>query len=414
MANQHPGMPNDKDTLLAIIESLNDGVVVCDMEGNFTHFNKAANKIHGLGASSVDPDSWSNTYGMFKTDRTTPFPPEQLPLARAMAGETTHNVGMCIQKHGEDSPMKLIEVNGAPVISAEGEQIGAVVVFRDIEEKAQLQQQLLQAQKLEAIGQLAAGIAHEINTPVQFVHNNLEFLERSFGEVMELFQQMQSLLQRTSGSLAEEGKQLLEEADMEFLTEEIPEALKQSCDGMKNIAEIVSAMKGFSHPGSNNRQLVDINNAIENTLIVIRSECKDIIDFETSLDTTLPKVPGFPAELNQVLINIILNAVQAISGQLKEAGCAGGRITITTGRNQKKQIVIRIADTGPGISESIQHKIFDPFFTTKEVGQGTGQGLAIAHSIVTNKHKGSIEIESSSGKGATFTIKLPIAEVSRI
>ncbi|UTW45011.1 PAS domain S-box protein [bacterium SCSIO 12696] len=410
MSYQHPGMPGDKDTLLAIIESLNDGFVVCDMDGHFTHFNKAAERILGVGASSGGPDSWSDTYGIFKTDRTTPFPPEELPLARAIGGETTHNITMCIQKPGGATHSILLEVSGAPVMSSRGEQIGAVVVFRDIEEKAQLQQQLLQAQKLEAIGQLAAGIAHEINTPVQFVHNNLEFLERSFSELMELLQQFQALLQSAPEALASKFNQLLEEADMEFLAEEIPDSLQQSCGGMKAIAEIVSAMKGFSHPGNNNQQPVDINCAIENTLIVVRNECKDSIDIETDLDSKLPKVLGFPAELNQVWINIILNAMQAISGKSEGMENCEDRITITTTRSESDKVLIRIADTGPGIPSDIQHKIFEPFFTTKGVGKGTGQGLAIAHSIIVGKHHGSIEVNSAIGKGTTFTIKLPITE----
>ncbi|MGS2724680.1 two-component system sensor histidine kinase NtrB [Porticoccus sp. GXU_MW_L64] len=411
--NQHTDMPEDKDTLLAIIESLNEGFVVCDMGGNFTHFNKAAENILGVGASSGGPESWSDTYRIFKTDRHTRFPSKDLPLARAMAGETTHNITMYVQQPAPHKKMRLIDVSGAPVISNTGQQIGAVAVFQDVEDKSQLQQQLLQAQKLEAIGQLAAGIAHEINTPVQFVHNNLEFLQRSFNELMELLQRIQSLLQEAPKPLAEKIAQLLEEGDMDFLAQEIPDALQQSCGGMKNIAEIVSAMKGFSHPGTNNKQPVDINCAIESTLVVARSECKDRIDFETSLDSTLPKVMGFPADLNQVLINIIVNGIQAISGQPNRAEPVEGLITITTEKNRKNQVIIRISDTGPGIPNDIQHKIFEPFFTTKEVGQGTGQGLAIAHSIIVGKHKGSIDVDSAPGTGATFTIKLPIEEADK-
>ena len=288
-----------------------------------------------------------------------------------------------------------------------------LLVGSDITEFKIMQGQLAQAQKLEAIGQLAAGIAHEINTPAQYVSDNLHFLQDSFAPIKNtidfLVDNFMAHKDKLPQDLIDKMNQVLEENDVEFFLEEIPKALEQSLEGISRIAKIVLSMKQFAHPGTEDKVYVDLNKAIENACEVTRNAWKYVADMETDLDPDLPQVLCFPAEINQVLLNMIVNAADAIKEKLGESvsGQERGLIKITT-RALKNRIQIQITDTGCGIPEEIRDRIFEPFFTTKEVGKGTGQGLAIAHSIIVDKHNGSINVQSEPGQGTTFIIELPV------
>ncbi len=286
-------------------------------------------------------------------------------------------------------------------------------IEKELHERKLLEIQLSQAQKLEAIGQLAAGIAHEINTPSQFISDNLTFLKDAFSDlnaVLQSFretkQQYQQGLDITSDIKALEN--LIETSDLEFLETEVPGALEQSLQGVDRIRKIVKAMKEFSHPSGSERTIADINQAIENTVIVSRNEWKYVAELKTNLDPALPEVPCFVDEFNQVILNMIVNASHAIQDVVGDSG-EKGEIIIST-KKKINTVEIRISDSGTGIPNEIQHRIFDPFFTTKEVGKGTGQGLAIAHSVITQKHNGTLKMKSEPGKGATFIIELPLSE----
>ncbi len=291
---------------------------------------------------------------------------------------------------------------------------GMISRVRQVREREQMHIQLAQAQKLESIGQLAAGIAHEINTPAQYVGDNLEFLEQSFGELGELLKRYQALLAAAGegevpAELVAEVREAAEAADVEFLEEEIPRALAQSREGIGRVSKIVRAMKDFSHPGSEQKEPIDLNHAIESTVTVARNEWKYVAELEMELDEGLPPVPCLAAEMNQVVLNIVVNAAHALGDQ-REAreGEGKGRIFVRTRSEGDVWAVVEIEDTGPGIPEEIRDRIFDPFFTTKEVGKGTGQGLAIARSIVVDKHGGTLDVASEPGQGTTFTIRLPL------
>ena len=296
-----------------------------------------------------------------------------------------------------------------------------VMVVRDVEkrklaerEKRQMEVRLLQAQKLEAIGQLAAGIAHEINTPVQYVATNLEFLQEAFADLGELLAGYGRLLEqaregRVDPALAEQVAELQEEVDWPYLAGEIPKALEQSSEGVQRVSRIVRAMKEFSHPASREKAPLDLNHLLETTLTVSKNEWKYVAEVETDFDPDLPDVPGIADHLGQVFLNLVINAAQAIESRLDAEGRDGkGTIRIRTRRVQD-MAEVRIEDDGPGIPESLRSKIFEPFFTTKEVGKGTGQGLAIARDIVVNKHGGRLLVESEEGAGATFVVRLPLA-----
>jgi signal transduction histidine kinase len=199
----------------------------------------------------------------------------------------------------------------------------------------------------------------------------------------------------------------MEQLDVEYLMEEVPKAIQQSLDGIERVAGIVQAMKEFSHPGTEEKTAIDLNRAIQSTITVARNEWKYVAEVVTEFDSCLPMARCLPGEFNQVILNLIINAAQAIAETAQEGDAARGTITIST-RRDGEWAEIRIGDTGTGIPEAIRSRVFDPFFTTKEVGKGTGQGLAIAHSIVVDKHQGTITFDTETGKGTTFIIRLPL------
>jgi signal transduction histidine kinase len=276
------------------------------------------------------------------------------------------------------------------------------------------QARLLQAQKLESVGQLAAGIAHEINTPAQFIGSNIDFLQESFTDVKRLIDALHAVLQAIAkgAPLAEasrEAETLLAELDWDYLDTEIPMAIRQSKEGIKRVTTIVQAMKEFSHPGNKEKAMHDLNKIIETTITVASNEWKYYADIETHFQENLPQVFCLADEIGQVFLNILVNASHAIAAKNKD-GTERGRITIST-RQFTQYVQICIEDTGIGIPENIRERVFDPFFTTKTVGMGTGQGLAIAHDVIVKKHSGTINFTSEKGKGTVFTIHLPLEAI---
>lgn len=265
-----------------------------------------------------------------------------------------------------------------------------------------------QTQKLESIGQLAAGIAHEINTPVQFVGDNVRFIQSEFAEIQKLLRlcaQVEDAPESVLNQMIATAKTL----DAQYLSDEVPTALNQALEGISRITKIVRAMKEFSHPGRGDKQAIDLNRAIEGTIIVSTNEWKYVSKMETDFDKTLPLVPCVVGELNQVILNLIVNAAHAIEDVKDRAPGQKGTISVAT-KNLGDRVEIRIADTGIGISAEIADRIYDPFFTTKQVGKGTGQGLAIARNIVIHKHGGTIRFESKPNHGTEFILTLPLKE----
>ncbi len=266
-------------------------------------------------------------------------------------------------------------------------------------------------QKLESIGRLAAGIAHEINTPIQYVGDNVRFLGDSFGSLLALVDTYRGLVSSMDDAISDAIRDDLaaaeKDADLECLLVEVPDALSESKQGLSSVAEIVAAMKEFSHPGTKEKLPADINHLIKNSITVARNSWKNVATLETDFDEGLPMVNCLIGDLNQVILNLIVNAAHAIEEANVNSPGSMGLITIRT-RRKDTQVEISISDTGVGISRELHKRIFEPFFTTKPVGKGTGQGLAITRSVVVEKHGGSIALESEEGKGATFSIRLPI------
>lgn len=392
--------------LEAITENLLAGLLVVDINGHIVFSNQEANRIllekekSRLTGCDID-DIFLMSMGGEKTCFS------EGPIRQVMeTGKSFRNDdAVFVMKKGE--PLNV--TYGCSPLVENGKNIGTIISFRNISALKEAQNEALHASKLASVGQLAAGIAHEINTPTQYIGDNLRFLKESFGDMSAVLGSYQKLIKSTgginiSGGQLKDIREALEKADIEYLSEEIPAAIDQSLGGVAQVSQIVSAMKEFSHPGTKDKKPIDLNQAIKNTLMVCRNEWKHAADLETDFAPDLPLVPCYGNEMNQVFLNLIINAVHAIEDSGDEEK---GRIIITT-CNDGDWIEIRISDTGNGIPAEIRDNIFDLFFTTKEVGKGTGQGLAICQDVVMKKHDGKIYFNSADGKGTEFVIRLPV------
>lgn len=275
----------------------------------------------------------------------------------------------------------------------------------ELEERKRLEIELQIAEKLRAVGQLAAGIAHEINTPIQFMGDSLSFLSEAFDEMDPLLKICENLDEARQGELCQLFERLVDELDLPFLRERIPKAIARCQDGVKRVATIVHAMKTLAHPSTHSQEAADINAAVRNTLVVLQSELEYVADIELELAATRQVLCNV-GEIQQVLLSLIINAAQAIGERFAEAG-GRGKVRVTT-RDDGPDVVIIVQDDGGGIPPAIQGRIYEPFFTTKPVGRGTGQGLSIARSLVVDRHQGQLSFQSVVGEGSVFTVRLPV------
>jgi len=390
----------------ALFAAAVDGILIADIETRrFIHANRAICEMLGyteqellrLTVSDIHPnDSLERVIGEFEA---------QARGEKALAADMP-----CLRK---DGVVVYADINTATA-TIDGRKCN-VGFFRDITERKRMERELGQGQKLQAVGQLAAGIAHEINTPTQYVGDNLRFLQDSFSDLTKLMEKCDNLRRahengEATSELVAELHAAAKEVDLDYIKEETPNALKESLAGVERVTKIVRAMKEFSHPGSAEKAQADINKAIESTVTVARNEWKYVADMEMDFDPELPPVPCILGDFNQVILNMIVNAAHAIADVTGDGSNGKGKIKIST-RRDGDWADIRVSDTGSGIPKEAQSRVFDPFFTTKEVGKGTGQGLAIAHDVIVEKHRGSLTFETEEGKGTTFIVRLPL-EVS--
>ena len=409
---------NEERFRLMLEQVLDYAICILDLEGRVKTWNAGAEHINGYQAVEIVGQPVAKF-----------FPPDDLAegkpaalLAQARAQGRTVHEGWNVRKDGSQF---WAHTTLTAIRDESGQLRGFTKITHDLTERRKsdedrrvMEAQLRQAQKLEAIGQLAAGIAHEINTPTQYAEHNLRFLQESFANLKNILDHYQILFiaaqaGKVSPELIQEIQKLLAQVDPGPLLGEIPQAISEALEGTERIAKIVRAMKEFSHPGpgKDKPSPANLNQAIESTIIVARNEWKYVADMVTDLDAALPPVPIFAGEFNQVILNLIVNAAQAIGSALGEKSRQKGAITVSTRRNNG-WAEIRIRDTGTGIPENIRHRIFEPFFTTKPVGKGTGQGLALARSAIVDRHKGELAFETETGKGTCFIIRLPLTPPS--
>ncbi len=322
----------------------------------------------------------------------------------------------------KDGDTRQVLDTAEPVIDDEGNATAIVGAVADVTDRSNTMRELERSQLLQNLGKLVAGIAHEINTPIQFIGDNMTFLSDSFQEalgLLELYRQLADALvkvdldnkpwrEQTEKVLAAQAA-----TDLEFITAEIPLAVEQNLEGIKRVATIITAMRDFSHIDERRMASADLNKAMQSTLIILRNEIKYVADVRTDLDCSLPMVVCCVDDINQVFLNLLINAAHSIADVAGEPDGKRGVITVTTA-TEGDNVIISISDTGTGISPEVQARMFEPFFTTKsDDKKGTGQGLSTAKRLVEDKHKGSLDYETKPGCGTTFTVRLAIDGIQR-
>jgi PAS domain S-box-containing protein len=401
-------LSTEKTLLSEVLASIPHLVYWKDGDLRYTGVNQAFLALRGLDDESAALERTETELAV--TDRLSDVL-NSLEPGVLSSGEPAENQRLQITAPGRGAVDLLLSV--LPQTDETGRVCGVIGVAADVTHLTTLEQQLAQATRLESIGQLAAGIAHEINTPVQYVSDNTRFLTEAFTGVLTALRTIDELATSEPGDnaagdepLATRLKAVLAGMDLEFLADEIPGALSQSAEGLARVAQIVRAMKDFSHPGQG-RAEADLNRAVESTVQVSRNEWRYVAQLDLDLGPQVGLVRCFEGELKQVLLNIVVNAAQAIAGERERTSEAVlGHIGIRTERIEDA-VRITISDDGPGMEDAVCRKIFDPFFTTKPVGKGTGQGLSMAYAVIVQKHGGSLSVSSVPGEGSVFTIDLP-------
>lgn len=388
---------------------VNGAVITVDREGLVVQANKAALTALGWSEEEFIGRHLHDTTHHSQEDGSD-YPYDFCPEFAAIEDGSSHHVNGDVFWH-KDGTSFSADFIVCPTRNDANEITGAVVTFRNLTEQRLQEAKRIQSMKLESIGELAAGIAHEINTPIQFIGSNISFLRDSFEDLVQVIKAYARLRNELTESIQytdiiNDINKAEETADITYLEEEAPKAFAQTMDGVERVTKLVLGLKGFAHSGAGeNKSEADINEIISNSLIVCHNAYKYVAELATELGD-LPALKIYPGDLGQVIVNLVINAAHAVAEQKEKTG-AMGTIGIRTSC-EDKVIVIAISDTGGGIPENIRQRIFDPFFTTKKVGQGSGQGLAICRTLIHDKHRGEISFESTVGKGTTFYIRLPL------
>ena len=364
---------------------------------------------HGLR-----PGTFGGTFAAF-VERIQPEDRESLMETFGKAMKSGADFRVEYRSIWPDGTVRWLSGAGRIHLGEHGEPVRAVGISLDVTPRKKLELELLHAQKLESVGRLASGVAHEINTPVQFVSDSVHFARDAMAELGEIVAKYRAvnelvLADLPARSAAAAATRAEQEMDLDYVLANVPAALDRSIEGLNRVTVIVRSMNDFAHPDRTEMAAVDLNRAIRSTLAIARHEYKYVADVETDFGE-IPLVTCHGGDVNQVFLNIIVNAAHAIGDTIRGTP-ARGRIGVQT-RVDGDAVVVRISDTGGGIPEAIRNRVFEPFFTTKEVGQGTGQGLAIARGVIVEKHNGELMFETEMGHGSTFVIRLPIDAGSR-
>ncbi|MBT3028814.1 MAG: PAS domain-containing protein [Candidatus Thiodiazotropha sp. (ex Ctena orbiculata)] len=389
-----------------LLSSITSSIIGVDEQDRVSHWNEEAAKLFDMAAEAVLGKPITSCQLCWDWDMVSRHILE-------LRNESNQNSRFEVRFKPKSGMNRLLSICATPFIGDSGDKDGYLLIIDDVTEQKQQDSEMQQLQKLQSIGQLAAGIAHEINTPIQYVSDNVRFLRDAYEDFNDIISNQHEVVDAArSGTVSEQSyarlDDKLEELDLEYLQEEVPTAIKQTLDGVDRVATIVRAMKEFSHPGSDEKTLIDLNKAVNSTTTVARNVWKYHAELELDLDQTMPQVHCLPGPINEVILNIIVNAAHAIADRVGDSGDKG-LICVSTAR-EGGWGVIRVTDNGTGIPEGVREHVFDPFFTTKDVGQGTGQGLSLSHKIIVDQHDGELSFETELGVGTTFIIKLPLQE----
>ena len=405
-------LARERDLLQALMDNLPDYIYFKDVNSRFIRINRAHARHFGL----QNPD---DAIGKSDADFFSTMEARQKLVDEQCLLTTGKPILGLVEKVDRVDGTRWVSSTKVPIYGTDGKVTGLVGISRDITaakqaemERQAMEAQLRQSQKLESIGQLAAGIAHEINTPTQYVGDNTRFVKDSFADILKVLKSHEELLAAVKANdvtpeLVSRCEGILKAGDLDYLSVQIPTAIEETLEGIERISKIVRAMKEFSHPGNKEKHPANLNKAIESTVTVARNEWKYVADLELKLEPDLPPVPCFLGEFNQCVLNLIVNAAHAIGDVVKKKPGSKGLITVQT-RLDADHVEVRVTDTGTGIPESVRPKIFEPFFTTKDVGKGTGQGLAMIYGCIVKRHGGTVTFETEVGKGTAFIIRLPL------
>ncbi|SMF04170.1 PAS domain S-box protein [Desulfovibrio gilichinskyi] len=390
--------------LTAAIDQAAESVMITNTDGIITYVNPAFQKISGYSAE----EAIGKKPRFLQSGEQDSLFYDKL-WDTILAGHIWEGKFVNIKKDGKHYTQ---EASIGPIRDETGKIINFVCVSRDISKQLVVEAQLRQAQKLESIGELAAGIAHEINTPTQYVSTNNQFMKEAFTTLLAITNNYRELITavksgESQDELLKRAESGLDDDELTYLEEDIPNAISESETGLKRISEIVQSVKQLAHPGEVKKGLYDLGNIIRNAVTVSTNEWKYVSEIELNIDENLPELLCLKGEIGQVMLNLIINAAHAIESKLGKNTEHKGKITISTYK-EEDWAVLKVSDTGTGMPKNVAKRAFDPFFTTKEVGKGTGQGLAIAHNVIVNMHNGVLDLETEEGIGTTFTVKLPL------
>jgi len=403
-------LAREREILSISLASIGEAVVTISLTGEIVLFNNAAQQITEYSNLEAVGKPAREILRILdeKTNRVLDDPIRHLLELDNMFDINTPQRRPVLLTKSE----KKILISGkiTPIRVDQHADAGFVLVFDDVTEKELIAAQSMLTSKMESIGRLAAGIAHEINTPIQYLGDNLHYVQHALETYIETDQKQTDFLKTVAPS-NQEAQEVLDFRNsqrIDHLNNEIPNAIIESFEGLERVRKIVMAIREFSHPSQKGKTYSDINKSVQTTVTISRNEWKYCAELATELDPDLPLVLCRIDELSQVLLIMIVNAAHAIQEKQKDSNKEKGKITIKTSR-EKDKVHIAVSDTGCGISDKIVDRIFDPFFTTKEVGKGTGQGLSLAYNIIVNHHHGTIQVITKENVGTTFTIELPVA-----
>jgi PAS domain S-box-containing protein len=388
--NLADALAHERNVLRTMIDLMPAFIYAKDAQSRFTAANKlVANRMGVEPAELIG----KTDFDFFPREHAEKFYADEQALIQSGVPLIDSEELAFDQTRGKD---RIILTSKIPLRDEAGNLTGIVGMGLDITDRKDAEARMASSDRLESIGRLAAGVAHEINTPIQYLNDSVTFIRDGVGELLAYIDELHKATDARPAS----------NEDVDYMREELPPALARVAEGLSRITEIVRSMKVFSYADQREMGEVDLNCAINSTLVVARSEYRDVADMETDLGE-IPRVTCHGGQINQVVLNLVVNAAHAIGDVIKKGGTRG-RITVRT-REEDGHVVIAIADTGGGIPEAIRPRIFDPFFTTKEVGRGTGQGLSVSRNVVVKGHGGELHFTTEIGKGTTFFVRLPIS-----
>jgi two-component system NtrC family sensor kinase len=388
--NLADALAHERNVLRTMIDLIPAFIYAKDAQSRFTAANKlVANR---MGVEPADLIGKTD-FDFFPREHAEKFFADEQALIQSGVPLIDHEELAFDKTRGKD---RIILTSKIPLRDEAGNLTGIVGTGLDITDRKDAEDRMASSDRLESIGRLAAGVAHEINTPIQYLNDSVSFIRDGVGELLAYIDELHK---------ATDARPAASE-DVDYMREELPPALTRVADGLSRITEIVRSMKVFSHADQREMSDVDLNCSVTSTLVVARSEYRDVADVETDLGE-IPRVTCHGGQINQVVLNLVVNAAHAIADVNRTTG-GRGRIVVRT-REENGRVVIAITDTGGGIPEAIRARIFDPFFTTKEVGRGTGQGLSVSRNMVVKGHGGELDFVTELGKGTTFFVRLPIA-----